>query len=670
MFSLRNYNSVNLFFLFIFLIIPIVSFSANNGPIIQNLNIPSSVPCNTEFSISFTVKAQNGIKAVSVEFEGKKKILNGNSLTKYTFKMKMSASSIGKQEIKIRAIDNKNRKSQLIRKTTNVTGTIAKPGMFTVSTSTPKKIFEGKKQVDSSKLGVKTIDPEELVKIDLKIYGIPMIVGEKTQAMVVLDRVAPSDGYEIKVDIKTIEGNEAGGFVQRHYDLFIRQGNVSATFEMKSSKEYPEGVDIIASLGENRTKKSIKVLWPAEVKDITFGGSDSDVYTFKGDTNNIFGVVLDKPALRGGTEVRLSADGPAAGEIYLVPDKITIPEGETSGKFSLQIKWQAEEYLKVTAKGFSKSSSITVNIASKAKVKSLSIVPFHLHRGESAIGTVKLEDIAFGKEATVNFLLSDYGAQFVSMPDSVIIPGGKDEASFDIKIGKDALNKSKFTVMAYVQVHEKISQQYIINPFRLIGFTISPDLMVGKESTLAMKIDGPAPEGGLSCSLKIKTPEPDSIWAYGILPHQLSFKFPQGSSTYDVSLKTEREYLDGVDFYVTCISDDIFFEKKGIKVISNISIESVLLDPPIVNRGRITLGTVTLNHPSLDSSPTPVKIELLSDWAAPYVELQEDTVIPIGQVEAGFSVKVKSDFPLNSDRFFIKLSLANGDSKSLAVEVR
>jgi hypothetical protein len=145
-----------------------------------------------------------------------------------------------------------------------------------------------------------------------------------------------------------------------------------------------------------------------------------------------------------------------------------------------------------------------------------------------------------------------------------------------------------------------------------------------------------------------------------------SFSFQQNSKNITIPIKTDREYPRGVDFIVTCRSDDIYY-KKRINVISEQLIKSLTVSPQPILKGRSGIGTIILNRADLAGSSTIVTLTNLSEPTKAYVEIDDKLIIPINQTTGSFRIKIDPTFP--GSKFFLKAQIPSGSSKSIEVKI-
>lgn len=657
MFFKKKFIKILLVILFLFFTAQFVSATSLSKPQITDLSVPLSAKYGKSFEVKGTAKSIIGVKSVIIKYQNENISLPGNGTKLFNFVTKLKAKKIGLSKIQFIALDIHGTKSEVKEKNINIIGsiTIAKGKFETIKKSTVN--------IHSFK------NPKKYVPIIFSVsaHSAVVIVGQTAKFSIKTNIPAPAGGLIFDVSIKDSSGNPAYSFDKREFTQVMPQGSYVSVFTLKSSKHYSNKVDMYVSLSRNTRKLSLSVIQPAEIQDLKMDGEgDADVVTIKTDTNKKCTILLDKPSTPGGTKVTLSKEGPDATHASIQPDSIIIPEGENSGIISLQTRIQATKYYVVKAKTFSKSSVLTVNIIPDVQLSSFKLVPFHFHQGQSVEGVVKLSANAHTGGQLIKLFKTEYGAQFVTMPEQITIPEGMDEGKFNVQISKDAKPKSKVSFTAYLSSQDKIKQPYTILPFKLIYFAINPPLMEKQESSLKLKISGPAPEGGLACLMKIRTPLPNDNWAYGFDNNSYRFTFLHNTDSVTIPLKSDREYPKGVDIIISCSSNDIY-SKKHFPVTSVQRIKTFTVVQPIAP-GRIGLGTVVLNRPDHEGNITKVTITNLSESAKNFVEIPAEVIVPINQHEISFMVKVLKEIP--NDRFFLKASLPSGESESIEVKIK
>ena len=123
--------------------------------------------------------------------------------------------------------------------------------------------------------------------------------------------------------------------------------------------------------------------------------------------------------------------------------------------------------------------------------------------GTTVHGTVTLPAAAYAGGITVNLMSSD--TTVATVPASVIVPAGLTSATFNITT-LAVLNSSPITITASSGASVK-QDPLTVNPSAVLSVTLSPTSVVGgKNSTGTVKLNGPAPMGGVNVSLSSDTP--------------------------------------------------------------------------------------------------------------------------------------------------------------------
>lgn len=644
-----------------FLLMTFISGMTENKskPLIKEVDTPRSVTAGKTFNLSVSAFDEFGLDLIKIEFGEEIINLDAEGKKEVTLSIDLKAKKLGKQIIKVVAVNVKKISSNPVEKTINVVGVVK-----------PAKVYKVRKEqiktIKTVKPSLLKIDPDALVFVSsLTISPHPILVGQTSDAVVKLTKEAPEGGINLDVELRNPEGTFAGGFEQYEFSIAVPEGETGTSFKLRSSAEYPEGVLINLYKGKKHFKKEVKVLIPPKIEKLYLEQDPPNPPWELLAGEQVKGKIkLDKPAYSQGTEVKLAVEGPDAELVTVEPETVIIQKDETEGSFDIRLGVTAIDYFTLNASTLLSSKSIAVMVEPAVKISSFYTEPMYFHRGENGKGTVVLNRPATPGGIEVKIAKYGNGAQFIEVPQSLFIDEDRKEASFEIKVDNNAKAKWVFNLKASCNKKSEKILGMKIWPFEVKSLLIEPYILVDRPSEVTVKLNVPSPPQGMEFSFKIWDFTKDN-WAYGFEKTMYRFTIPQGSDQTSFSIKTDTEYPQGVDIILSCTEDDIYL-KKRVEVTPKQKIESIVISPQPVLSGRSALGTVILNRPDVEGQTTWVTLKVLSESAVSYVEMDEKIPVPINQTEANFLIKIAPDF---HDDFFIELSLPSGHKKAIRIKV-
>lgn len=182
-------------------------------------------------------------------------------------------------------------------------------------------------------------------------------------------------------------------------------------------------------------------------------------------------------------------------EIYDVVNKISLVTYPLAGVSSVaastkndQIAYTSGSLLAVAENPFAQS----------APVASLSLSPVKISAGGVATGTIRLSKAAPAGGATVTLLSS---GSAVTVPNSIIVPGGATSATFTVS-ATGVAKSTTITLTAGIGSSAK-SEKLTVVPATLSSLTMSvASIIGGNDSVGTVSLSGPAGPGGFMISLK------------------------------------------------------------------------------------------------------------------------------------------------------------------------
>ncbi len=237
-------------------------------------------------------------------------------------------------------------------------------------------------------------------------------------------------------------------------------------------------IAVSGTIARSQTLSSIK-LNPSSV----IGGS--------GSTGTIS---ISKAAPSGGFAVSVTSSSRAA----TVPESVTVPAGSKSITFNATTSpVAAPTTVTLTGKSgtFKATASLKVNPPSLA---ALTLNPSTVIGGSSSIGTIRLSGAAPLGGTAIGIKSSTSSA---SVPSKVNVEAGATSVTFAITT-KSVASKSTSTITVTLGT-AKIGMPLTLTPLGITSLILNPDAVKGgSPSTATVTLSGPAPSGGVTCSIK------------------------------------------------------------------------------------------------------------------------------------------------------------------------
>lgn len=177
------------------------------------------------------------------------------------------------------------------------------------------------------------------------------------------------------------------------------------------------------------------ILEPGEPAESGWSGATTGVLAslsidpsvFKGGTSTRGTVTLHEAAPAGGMAIALAVDDTAA----TVPASITIPQGATSGAFTIDTKTvSADLRIRVTASAGGSSLTALMRLTPENDIASLTVSPSTITAQQTATGKVTLSSAAGSGGAVVSLESSIFDAQ---VPDKITIAAGGTSGTFTVE---------------------------------------------------------------------------------------------------------------------------------------------------------------------------------------------------------------------------------------------
>ena len=396
--------------------------------------------------------------------------------------------------------------------------------------------------------------------------------GSPSTGTILLTALAPTGGATVALT------NSAPGLVTVPTSVVVPAGSQSVTFPVATVQTstqttasiqatYPDGTSVTGTLTlfASPTATSL-ALSPASVA---------------GGTVSTGTVTLSGPAPAGGADVSVSSGNVA---VATVPATINIPEGATSGTFTITTlaqTYSTSVTISAAYHGVTRSALLAVGIT--PGVSSLSMSSSLLEGGASATGYVYLNTAAPAGGAVV-LLGSDNVA--AAVPPSVTVSAGSSYATFAITTTSVAAQTAVTISATYPAALSKTAILTVLpSPTPLSISFVPASVTGGTSSTATVLLSGPAPAGGADVALA------SGNTAIATVP--ATFNIPAGATSGTFTVTTLPQT------YSTSVSISAAYHGLTRNAYLTVTLAAVLssvsVSPSILEGGGSATGTVYLN---------------------------------------------------------------------------
>jgi hypothetical protein len=207
-------------------------------------------------------------------------------------------------------------------------------------------------------------------------------------------------------------------------------------------------------------------------------------------------------------QVTLSLSNGTPNSYELSQTTLTFNPGDTQRSFTLRTGYEANNTQRTVtatraAQGNYSAQSVQGTIfVDAADLLTFTITPNQVNGGQTATGTVSINVAAGAGGAVVN-LTSDNAV--ASVPQTVTIPAGESQVSFDIQTVTTA-SQATANITASRGGGSPLVRQLTVNALTY-GVTLNPSTVLGGNTTTGtVTLSGPAPAGGLQVALSSSHP--------------------------------------------------------------------------------------------------------------------------------------------------------------------
>ena len=581
--NILNKPNSNLFYKYLFLILFIgscvsISLSAaiqsKEAPSVVKVVMPTSVAYGESFTVAITATSKIGIDYVGFQYEGRTVRRRANGQKNVTLSVQFKGTKLGRQYLRVIAVDKNRTQSKSVTKTINVMARIKGKEVYTVKPDDPPKKVEPQKY---------EIDTSAIVNVSsLSIVPKPIFADQPSTATVTLSNPAPQGGLYLVVEVKSPEGRNASGF-GFPFRIQVPAGEKKSTFQLRTSKELPRRVHVSVIHGNRRVTEEVDVVWPPKISQliieplIVHAGEEAEAT-----------VKLWDAALKEGTEVILSTDHP---EAVSLPSRIVIPEGRKDGTFDFRISREAPEYITIKTKTSSLSSrQIKLPVNPPVIISSVSVEPNPVIVDQTATATVRLKEPA--PEGDLNLKVEfttktgstagTFGPRF-----NIKIPAGETRGSFNLLA---STAHTGGVIVNVVQGGYRVTEEVpVVWPPAIESFVIVPQPAVkGETAQATITLRAPALQGGAVVKLVPRESEAMNIPA--------EIRIPEGERTGNFNIQISREAPNTISIEAQASSKSKMWATVSLNAVKFIS--SVSVDQKKILIDQLAYATAVLQEPA------------------------------------------------------------------------
>ncbi len=331
--------------------------------------------------------------------------------------------------------------------------------------------------------------------------------GTSATGTVLLNGNAPTGG-------RVIQLSDNSGNVTVPASVTVLAGKASATFTISTAVvNQDELVQITGSSGLI-VRSAQLTLAPALLTSITLtptkiGGGGTGVGIVK----------ISNAAPSDGLQIQLSSES----AYVQLPDSVTVPAGATQVSFSYN---SLPTSVSRTASIVAQRGAVikTANVTIAPMLYKLGLSATSLRGGSSVSATLSLNFAAPSGGMVVSL---SSNSPFAMVPNSVIVPAGLKSVKFSVStLG---VGSNQVAQISASRGENVVFANLSIKPPTLMSISLAPTTVVGGNSSVGtVRIDGPAPEGGLVINLL-------SSNASANLPASVVIPFGMTSANFEIN---------------------------------------------------------------------------------------------------------------------------------------
>jgi hypothetical protein len=337
-----------------------------------------------------------------------------------------------------------------------------------------------------------------------------ILIDQLAYATAVLKEPAPEGGLDLTAEIRDRQGSRHHSFVVQGA-LHIPAGETTKSFSFrlldgrKPAALCGTFAVVTVYQGGHVVTEEVEIICPPEIESFTLESTPA----VKGETVEAT-LTLSEPALSGGTKVDLILLTPGH---VTIPSEITIPEGEITGSFDIQLGLEAPSYFEIEAKTSSISSKReTFQSVPPLTVQSFSVEDLPIMVDETSTATVDFDGPAtaqgFEFEVFVKTKDGKSAWGFDGPRFSVSVPAGVFQTSFPLKTDREypggavvhLLYKGLYIAKKDVEVFPQMKiESIVVDPPRILAgrsalatITLNRVALPGENRVVTLSVSGPA----------------------------------------------------------------------------------------------------------------------------------------------------------------------------------
>jgi hypothetical protein len=352
-----------------------------------------------------------------------------------------------------------------------------------------------------------------VVGLDAVLTNPNAVVGGSTSTGTVqLSGAAPPAGVEISL-------SSSSSAVQIPSLVNVPGGATSATFTINTSAVATNTVSTITATSGGLIRNTSILVKPASLAAVSLAPSN-----VTGSKTSTATVALNGPVPASGVTIALASSNANAH----VPSSVHLNAGAKSATFAITTSVVASTTtatIKATYLGVSKAATLTIQ---PAALTSLSVAPNSLVGGKSSTGTAALTGPAQVGGITIALTSSSASAH---VPTTVHINAGASSVTFTITTTAVSSVTTASIKAAYAGL-SKTANLTVDPSIKPNALTLSPTRVLGGEkSTATVKINVPAPSGGVNIPLA-------SSDVHAKIPATVHINAGSSSATFTVTTST------------------------------------------------------------------------------------------------------------------------------------
>lgn len=458
---------------------------------------------------------------------------------------------------------------------------------FTIARDAPERVaIRIRTSALSSKELQMPVNPPVILS-SLSVEPQPVIVGQESTATVRLKEPAPEGGLNLRVDFSRRDGSPVSVFGPE-CNLAIPAGEMQRTFPLNAANDLRENVVVSVFQGGYSVTEEVNVVWPPAIESFVIDPSPA----VKGETARAT-VILKGPALYGGTPVLLFPREPNA---MIIPDEITIPEGEKTGRFEIQISREAPGTISIKAQTSSQSDMwASVSLNPPMYISSVSVDQQRIAIDEVAKATVSLKEPApeGGLYLTpeIRDLQGGRHACF-GVSSRISVPAGEMTATFSFIVREsmksEALCGTKVNVTVNQGGHEVSEKVEVVCPPAVEAISIDPmPPLKGETAKTTIALSEPAHSGGTKVTLSLAES------ARLTMPFEITIPEGQKTGSFDINIFPNADD----HFTVVARTSSVRSKAQTFQAVPPLVVTSLTVDPLPIVVDEESRGTATFKGP-------------------------------------------------------------------------